>query len=67
MLGGAIAPFIGSNEIQHHFLAGEAATAVDLVRLQWGYMMNRFSNSTTIEGYWKTGKLHYEFYGDVDT
>lgn len=33
------------------------------MRLEWGYMLNAFSDSTLIEGYYHDGTLHYPFYG----
>lgn len=62
----SISPFVTSFEVDAHFLAnpGNAKRALDLIRLQWGYMLNEFSNSTLIEGYYGTGELYYPFYGD---
>ncbi|KAF2738067.1 Six-hairpin glycosidase [Polyplosphaeria fusca] len=60
----AISPFISGFEIQAHFLAGNVTAALDLMRLQWGFMLNdpRMTNSTFIEGYSSTGELHYAPY-----
>lgn len=60
----AVSPFIGSFELQAHFLAGEADRALDLMRLQWGFMLDdpRMTNSTFIEGYSTDGSLHYPPY-----
>ncbi|PSN71709.1 bacterial alpha-L-rhamnosidase domain-containing protein [Corynespora cassiicola Philippines] len=60
----AISPFISGFELQTHFLADNTSSALDLMRLQWGYMLNdpRMTNSTFIEGYSTTGELHYAPY-----
>lgn len=60
----AISPFISGFELQTHFLAENTSAALDLMRLQWGYMLNdpRMTNSTFIEGYSTTGELHYAPY-----
>ncbi|KAL2836300.1 Six-hairpin glycosidase-like protein [Aspergillus pseudoustus] len=34
-----ISPFIGGFELQAHYLAEQAQTALDLIRLQWGFML----------------------------
>ncbi|KAF4316512.1 hypothetical protein JM18_006236 [Phytophthora kernoviae] len=62
---GSISPFITSLEVEAHLRAtpGNASLAMDIIRRQWGYMLNRFSNSTTIEAYYETGELMYPFYG----
>lgn len=62
----SISPFVTSFEVDAHFLAnpGDASRALNLVRLQWGYMLNEFSNSTLVEGYYHTGELYYPFYGE---
>ena len=59
-----ISPFIGGFELEAHFLAGDASSALDLVRLQWGFMINdpRMTNSSLIEGYTANGSLHYAPY-----
>ncbi|KAJ0426844.1 Six-hairpin glycosidase [Aspergillus carlsbadensis] len=61
-----ISPFIGGFELQAHYLAGQAKTAVDLIRLQWGYMLNdpRMTGSSFIEGYATDGTLRYGPYGN---
>ena len=63
-LPGAISPFMGSLEADAHFLAtpGDASRALSLIRTQWKYMMQTFSNSTFIEGYGSDGSLTYPFY-----
>ncbi|KAG7391944.1 hypothetical protein PHYBOEH_006537 [Phytophthora boehmeriae] len=62
---GSISPFITSLEVEAHLRAtpGNASLAMDIIRRQWGYMLSRFSNSTTIEAYYETGELMYPFYG----
>ncbi|KAF2713538.1 glycoside hydrolase family 78 protein [Pleomassaria siparia CBS 279.74] len=60
----AISPFISGFELQAHFLANNATAALDLMRLEWGFMLDdaRMTNSTFIEGYSSTGELHYAPY-----
>lgn len=60
----AISPFISGFELQTHFLAQNTSAALALMRLQWGFMLDdpRMTNSTFIEGYSTTGKLHYAPY-----
>ncbi|PPJ53067.1 hypothetical protein CBER1_11478 [Cercospora berteroae] len=60
----AVSPFISGFELQTHFLANNASAALDLIRLQWGFMLDdpRMTNSTFIEGYSQTGELHYAPY-----
>ncbi|KAG7385255.1 hypothetical protein PHYPSEUDO_001724 [Phytophthora pseudosyringae] len=62
---GSISPFITSVEVEAHLRAtpGNASLALAIIRRQWGYMLNTFSNSTTIEAYYETGELMYPFYG----
>ncbi|ETN18084.1 hypothetical protein PPTG_03793 [Phytophthora nicotianae INRA-310] len=62
---GSISPFITSLEVEAHLRAtpGNASLALEIIRRQWGYMLNTFSNSTTIEAYYVTGELMYPFYG----
>lgn len=59
-----ISPFATGFELEAHCLAGDATAAVDLMRLQWGFMLNdpRLTNSTFIEGYSADGSLHYAPY-----
>jgi hypothetical protein len=60
-----VSPFIGSLELEAHFLSGNPQNAIDLMRLQWGdFMLDdpRMTNSTFIEGYSSTGSLHYPLY-----
>lgn len=61
-----ISPFVGGLEVDAHFIgnSGNASHALELVRRQWGYMLNAFSNSTFLEGYYHTGELVYPFLGD---
>ncbi|EIN13196.1 Six-hairpin glycosidase [Punctularia strigosozonata HHB-11173 SS5] len=60
----AISPFISGFELQAHVLAGNVSAALDLMRLQWGFMLDdpRMTNSTFIEGYSTTGALLYAPY-----
>ncbi|KAH7384304.1 Six-hairpin glycosidase-like protein [Phaeosphaeria sp. MPI-PUGE-AT-0046c] len=60
----AISPFISGFELQAHFLASNATAGLELMRLQWGFMLDdaRMTNSTFIEGYSTTGELHYAPY-----
>ncbi|KAB8218983.1 Six-hairpin glycosidase-like protein [Aspergillus novoparasiticus] len=60
----AVSPFIGGFELQAHFLANQPQKALDLIRLQWGFMLDdpRMTNSTFIEGYSTDGTLHYAPY-----
>ncbi|GAB9465801.1 hypothetical protein Gpo141_00003193 [Globisporangium polare] len=62
---GAISPFITGSEITTHFIAypGDATRAMEILRRQWGYMLQRFSNSTLIEGFADTGELEFPPYG----
>lgn len=61
-----ISPFVGGFELQAHYLAGQASTALDLIRLQWGFMLEdpRMTGSSFIEGYATDGTLHYGPYGN---
>ena len=60
----AVSPFISGFELQAHFLAKNASAALDLMRLEWGFMLDdpRMTNSTFIEGYSSDGVLHYAPY-----
>lgn len=62
--GDSVSPFISGFELQAHLLAGNPQTAIDLMRLQWGFMLDdpRMTNSTFIEGYSFDGRLHYAPY-----
>lgn len=59
-----VSPFIGFFELMAHYTTGNASAALDLIRLQWGFMLNdpRMTNSTFIEGYGADGSLHYTPY-----
>jgi hypothetical protein len=54
-----IAPFPGSLEVNGHFAAGDDQSALDLIRLEWGYMLNSpiGTGSTFWEGYLADGTL----------
>ena len=62
--GKTVSPFIGGFELQAHYLANKADSALDLIRLQWGFMLEdpRMTQSTFIEGYSTDGSLHYAPY-----
>jgi Bacterial alpha-L-rhamnosidase C-terminal domain len=65
--GAIISPFISGFELEAHFLAPDAAqNAIDLMRLQWGYMLDDplTTNSTLNEGYSTDGTLHYVYSND---
>ena len=64
-LTGTISPFVSSSELLGHFLAnpGNSSDAISLIRLQWGYMLQAFSNTTLVEGYGTDGTLNYGFTG----
>lgn len=64
--GATVSPFISSLELQAHFLSHDAQSALDLMRLEWGFMLDdpRMTNSTFIEGYSTNGSLHYEPYAN---
>ncbi|CAG8953008.1 hypothetical protein HYFRA_00003200 [Hymenoscyphus fraxineus] len=59
-----ISPFIGSFELEAHFLGDETLDALELIRRQWGFMIDdpRMTNSTFIEGFSSDGSLHYQPY-----
>ncbi len=58
----AIANFPGSMEVMAHFVAGDDATALSLIRLQWGYMLSspNGTGSTFWEGYRQDGSFDYD-------
>lgn len=60
----AVSPFISAFEIEAHLMAGNASAAIDIMRLEWGFMLDdpRMTNSTFIEGYSFDGSLHYAPY-----
>ncbi|KAJ5722734.1 hypothetical protein N7488_000769 [Penicillium malachiteum] len=64
--GATISPFIGGFELQAHYIAGQPNLALDLLRLQWGYMLldSKMTQSTFIEGYSTDGSIHYAPYTD---
>ncbi|KAH9837900.1 Six-hairpin glycosidase [Rhodofomes roseus] len=59
-----VAPFIGGFELQAHFIAGNDARAMDLLRREWGYMLYTpiSVQSTLLEGYTGNGSLYYRSY-----
>jgi hypothetical protein len=64
--GATISPFIGGFELQAHYLASQPKAALDLIRLQWGFMLQdlRMTQSSFIEGYSTDGRLHYAPYSN---
>ncbi len=58
----AIATFPGSMEVMAHFVAGDDATALSLIRLEWGYMLSspNGTGSTFWEGYLQDGTFDYD-------
>ncbi|KAL5485523.1 hypothetical protein ACEPAI_8165 [Sanghuangporus weigelae] len=56
-----IAPFISGFELQTHFISGNGERALDLLRLEWGYILytNISVQSTLLEGYTANGSLGY--------
>lgn len=62
--GATVSPFIGGFELQAHYMADQPAAALDLMRLQWGFMLEdpRMTQSTFVEGYSTDGSLHYAPY-----
>jgi hypothetical protein len=58
---GEIGTFPGSMEVQAHLQAGDATTALDLMRREWGYMLNSplGTGSTFWEGYLANGQFGY--------
>ncbi|WP_052433071.1 alpha-L-rhamnosidase-related protein [Streptacidiphilus carbonis] len=56
-----IATFPGSMEIQAHLQAGDATQALDLIRREWGYMLDSplGTGSTFWEGYLANGQFGY--------
>ncbi|KAF2140998.1 glycoside hydrolase family 78 protein [Aplosporella prunicola CBS 121167] len=62
-----ISPFIGSIELDAHVLAGNPVATLDLIRLQWGYMLTdpRMTQSTFIEGYSTDGATTYAPYSNT--
>ncbi|KAK7734942.1 hypothetical protein SLS53_007719 [Cytospora paraplurivora] len=62
-----ISPFASAFELQAHLVAGDAVATLDLIRLQWGFMLDdpRMTNSTFIEGYSANGSLVYAPYANT--
>ncbi|EPS40073.1 hypothetical protein H072_6116 [Dactylellina haptotyla CBS 200.50] len=60
-----ISPFATSFELIAHCYAGEHQSAVDLMRIMWGYMLDGkgMTNSTFIEGFRLDGNIQYPAYG----
>ena len=60
--GNDIGTFPGSMEVLAHAASGDAAAAMDLIRLQWGYMLKHpnGTQSTFWEGYHKDGSWAYQ-------
>lgn len=52
-------PQLTSTQVFAHFVAGNDARALDLIRLEWGYMLNTNTSvhSTFLEGYTSNGSL----------
>ncbi len=59
--GGQISTFPGSMEVQAHLVAGDSTRALDLIRREWGYMLNSplGTGSTFWEGYLADGQFGY--------
>ncbi|WP_329129479.1 hypothetical protein OG552_03505 [Streptomyces sp. NBC_01476] len=57
----AVHPFPGGMEVHAHFAAGRSRSALDLIRLEWGYMLNapQGTASTFWEGYRTDGTSDY--------
>ncbi|MDP9036851.1 MAG: hypothetical protein M3O50_18795 [Myxococcota bacterium] len=60
-LRATISPFAGSMEVAARFVAGDDQLALDLIRLEWGYMLDAAigTGSTFWEGYLDDGSLGY--------
>ncbi|THG99300.1 hypothetical protein EW145_g7294 [Phellinidium pouzarii] len=59
-----ISPFISGFELQAHFISGNDARAMDLLRREWGYMLytNLSVHSTLLEGFTANGSLEQVAY-----
>jgi hypothetical protein len=59
--GGEIGTFPGSMEVQAHLQAGDATSALELIRREWGYMLDSplGTKSTFWEGYLANGQFGY--------
>ncbi|NEB82351.1 alpha-L-rhamnosidase, partial [Streptomyces sp. SID14478] len=57
----AVHPFPGSMEVHAHFVAGRAQSALDLIRREWGFMLDSPAGtaSTFWEGYRRDGSSDY--------
>lgn len=57
----SVHPFPGGMEVHAHFEAGDAVNALDLIRLEWGYMLDapQGTASTFWEGYRTDGTSDY--------
>ncbi|SFE08406.1 alpha-L-rhamnosidase [Actinacidiphila alni] len=57
----SVHPFPGGMEVHAHFAAGQDATALELIRREWGYMLNAPTGtaSTFWEGYRTDGTSDY--------
>jgi Bacterial alpha-L-rhamnosidase 6 hairpin glycosidase domain/Bacterial alpha-L-rhamnosidase C-terminal domain len=57
----SVHPFPGGMEVHAHFQAGRDSTALDLIRLEWGFMLNspQGTASTFWEGYRTDGSSDY--------
>lgn len=57
----AIATFPGSMEVMAHFAAGDDESALNLIRLEWGYMLSNplGTRSTFWEGYLQNGSFGF--------
>jgi hypothetical protein len=57
----SVHPFPGGMEVHAHFAAGRDSTALDLIRLEWGFMLNspQGTASTFWEGYRTDGSSDY--------
>jgi hypothetical protein len=60
-LNDTIIPFVGGFELQAHFIAGQGERALDLMRREWGYILetNLSVHSTMLEGFTANGSLGY--------
>ena len=59
--GSEIGTFPGSMEVQAHLQSGDATRALELIRREWGYMLNSplGTGSTFWEGYLANGQFGY--------
>lgn len=59
--GGQISTFPGSMEVNAHLAAGDTTQALDLIRREWGYMLDSplGTSSTFWEGYLANGQFGY--------